>query len=105
MGQPLVHSQRLGSLVGASSWTLVKDEQDGAFARVLWIGLAQWAGPFRLGCVHPFFYLGLSSFYSIFGPTKMTHIAMSFHPSWTLIISKYFGVLTNICYGTLGNEL
>ena len=27
MGQPLVHPQRLGSLVGASSCTLVRDEQ------------------------------------------------------------------------------
>ena len=27
MGQPLVHPQRLGSLVGASSYTLVRDKQ------------------------------------------------------------------------------
>ena len=27
MGQPLVHPQRLGFLVGASSYTLVRDEQ------------------------------------------------------------------------------
>ena len=31
MGQPLVHSQRLDSLVEASSWTLVKDEQEGGW--------------------------------------------------------------------------
>ena len=31
MGQPLVHSQRLGSLVEAFSWTLVKDEQEGGW--------------------------------------------------------------------------
>ena len=46
-------------------------------------GLLMWAGPFGLGCVHP-----------IFEPTKwtsMTHIAMGFHPLWTLIISEHFG--------------
>ena len=87
------------------------DEQDGGclscplpLLEFFELGLLMWAGPFRLGCVLPLFYLGLSSFYSIFGPTKMTHIAMGFHPSWTLIISKYFGVLMNICNGTFGNE-
>ena len=56
MGQPLVHPQRLGSLVEASSCTLVKDEQGLVvyfsplpFVGVLGIGLAHvgwslWAG-------------------------------------------------------------
>ena len=33
-GQPLIHSQRLGSLVEASNWTLVKDEQDGGWLSI-----------------------------------------------------------------------
>ena len=80
MGQPLVHSQRLGSLVEAFSWTLVRDEQDGdclssplPLLEFFGSSLFMWAGPFGLGCVHPLFYLGLSCFYSIFGPTKMKH--------------------------------
>ena len=92
MKQPLVHPQRLSSLIESSSWTLVKDEQNWLsifsplpLIGVLWIGLTHvgwslWAG---LGCVHP-----------IFEPTKWivtTHVAMSFHPSWTLIISKFLG--------------
>ena len=44
------------------------------------LGLLTWAGSFRLGCVHPTKW------------TSTTHVAMSFHSSWTFI-SKYFWVV------------
>ena len=44
------------------------------------LGLLMWAGPFGLGCVHPT------------KSASTTHVAMGFHPPWTFIISKYFGL-------------
>ena len=88
------------SLVEISSWTLVKDEQEGSWlsSSVLclgWnfgLGLFTWAGPSGKVVLIPLFNLGLFSFYHTFGCTKwtlITHIAMGLHPSWTLIISGY----------------
>ena len=59
-----------------------------AFARIFGMGLFTWARPFGWAVLIPLFHLGLNTF----GPTKwtsMTHIAMGFHPSWTLIVSGY----------------
>ena len=51
MGHPLVHPQRLGSLVGASNCTLVRDEQGLVFhfqsSASCW-GLLDWACSHRL---------------------------------------------------------
>ena len=44
IGQPLVHPQRLGSLVGASSYTLVRDKQ-----RLVAHFQASFWGPFWAG--------------------------------------------------------
>ena len=43
------------------------------------LGLLMWAGPFGMGYVRPTKWI------------LTTHVVMSFHPSWTFIISKYFG--------------
>ena len=62
MGQHLVHSQRLGSLVEAFSWTLVRDEQDGdclssplPLLEFFGSGLLMWAGTFGWAMFIPFF--------------------------------------------------
>ena len=64
IGQPLVHSQRLGSLVGVSSCFLVRDEQGlvAYFQASCWGTF--WAGTFLhfstfSWATWPFFYLGL----------------------------------------------
>ena len=61
MGQPLVHPQRLGSLVGVFSCSLIRDEQGlvvhSQSSASCWgpfdLGLLTWAGSFGPGCVHP----------------------------------------------------
>ena len=86
MGQPLVHHQRLGSLVGASSYTLVKNEQGlvahfqalcwDLFGLELYSILAPLVGPHD-----PFFAWACSLLYEILGPTKSalkTCFAMGF---------------------------
>ena len=68
--------------------------QSSAFAGIF--GLDLFTDPFAGLCLCPFFTWACSPFithfYHTFGPTKwtlMTHTAMSFHPSWTLIVSGY----------------
>ena len=58
---PLVHPQRLGSLVGVSGCSSVRDEQGlvvhSHYSTSCWgpldLGLLTWASSFRLGCAHP----------------------------------------------------
>ena len=68
MVQPLVHSQRLGSLIRVSSCSF-------------WLGMNKGCSPLPPAGV---FYLGLLTWVRLYA-----HVAMGFHSSWTFI-SKYF---------------
>ena len=86
MGQLLVYPQRLGSLVGASSCTLVRDEQGlvAHFQATFWDLLGLELCPISallVGSHDPFFAWACSLLHEILGPTKWalkTCFAMSF---------------------------
>ena len=86
MGQPLVHPQRLGSLVGASSCTLVRDEKGlvAHFQASCWnlFGLELCSiSALLVGPHGPFFAWACPLLHEILGPTKWalkTCFAMGF---------------------------
>ena len=121
MGHLLVHSQRFGSLVEISNWTLVKDEQEGSqlsssilcLCQNFWIGLVHVGYTLWLGWVMlmPLFSLGLVLLLSHIWTYKMDindthyHEFSSLMDSYCQWILNIIWVLTDTCNGSLGNDL
>ena len=77
-GQPLVHSQRLGSLVWVTSCSFLVRNEQGLFSFAFcWCFLLTWA-------------------------ELRVHIAMGFYSSWTFISKHFFGFLHKYLQWTFG---
>ena len=73
MGQPLIHSQRLGSLVLSPQLLFLVRNEQGLFVHSLLppvgvscLGLLTWAGFLRLGCVHMLPWTFISKYFLVF---------------------------------------